>query len=181
VTNVKVVTEPTIMALNHSPTVLYDGRQIPYLGSVTSNVTGTTGTVSTSGSLSYATDGISLGVRPNIIDSSKVELSLIPMISTVNGFSEFQVSGNTLKAPNQPIQQTHLQVLAENGKTMIIGGIRSGQEQLDNTGVPGLAGNSVGKFLGGRSSNGAHKEMVIMIHTNILPAPKYNALVGESI
>lgn len=180
-TEVRVLTESSAMALNHTPTVLYDGQQIPYLGSVTSNVTGTTGVVSTSGQLSYAMDGISIGFRPNIIDSSKVELSMVPLISTVNGFSEFTVSGNTLRAPNQPIRQSHLQVLAENGKTMIIGGMRSGREKADNSGIPGMPSNPVGQFFGGRATAGSHKEMVIMIQANIIPAPKYNPLVGESI
>jgi hypothetical protein len=44
-----------------------------------------------------------------------------------------------------------------------------------------MPGNPLGKFVGSRLEGGAQREMVIMMHTNIIPAPKYNALVGESI
>ena len=182
-THVDVLSQPRLIALNHSPAIIHDGTQVPYLGSVTSTVTGVSGTASNSGSISFALDGVSLAFRPDILDQQLVQLSVIPILSTVNDFQTFSLGqGAQLSVPRQPVRQAHLQVIVEAGKTVIVGGTRAVNDQAAISGVPGTADLPFfNKLVNGFNDGRTHKELVMLIHATILPAHSYRFLVGESL
>ncbi len=182
-TRVQVLSQPRLLALNHSPAILHDGTQVPYLGTVTSTVTGTAGTTSNSGAVSYALDGISLAFRPDILDQQLVQLSVIPVLSSVGAFQTFNLgNGAQLNVPSQPVRQAHLQVIVEAGKTVIVGGTRAVNESGTVSGVPGTADLPFfGKLTNGYNDGRSRKELVMLIHANILPARPYRFLVSETL
>ena len=183
VTTLKVISQPRVTAMNHTPAVIFDGTQIPYLGSISNSVTGTAGTSVTSGAASYVTDGISLSIEPDILDQDYVQLTIVPVLSTVESFSTFNLNGNTITAPTQATKQSLMEVLDESGKTLILGGIRSSSDNATKDALPGLGRVP---FLGsltspGQSDHEAHKEVVILLHADIIPAPPFEPLFSEAI
>jgi MSHA biogenesis protein MshL len=182
-TQVQVLSQPRLIALNHSPAIIHDGTQVPYLGSVASTVTGVAGTTSNSGAVSFALDGVSLAFRPDILDQQLVQLSVIPILSTVSDFQTFSLgAGAGLTVPRQPVRQAHLQVIVESGKTVIVGGTRAVSDNGLTRGVPGTADLPfLRHLLNGYDDGRTRKELVMLIHANIIPARAYRFLVGESL
>lgn len=169
--DVKVVSQPRLSPMNNTPATFFDGTQVPYLGSVQQTASGTVGGAPTvTGTASYAIDGLSFSVVPSVVDKDRVQITLIPVISTVGAFEKFQLGvGSTLTVPHQANKQSYMRVLAESGKTLVIGGIRSGLDSSDTT---------VGTTTGNRSTS---KEVVILLRANVVPAPVYDPIIAESI
>jgi len=169
--DVKVVSQPRLSPMNNTPATFTDGNQVPYLGSVTQTAASTVGGAPTvTGSASYAIDGLSFSVVPSVLDKDRVQITLIPVLSTVGAFEKFQLgAGSELTVPHQANKQSYMRVLAESGKTLVIGGLRSGLDSSDT---------SVGTSTGNRSVS---KEVVILLRANVVPAPAYDPIVAESI
>ncbi|MBC8738467.1 hypothetical protein F6X40_16960 [Paraburkholderia sp. UCT31] len=177
ITDTKVISEPRILAVNDTPSTFFDGTSMPYLGSVNSTTTGVSGTTQTSGNTSFAVDGISFSVQPHVLDDTHVQLTLMPVISTIQSFTTFNLgnNGGTLTAPVQQSKQTFMKVMAETGKTVILGGIRYSQTVKKDAPGP------VPVLTDGRNNTTQEKEVVILLRTNIIPAPAYDPLISESI
>jgi hypothetical protein len=169
--DVKVVSQPRLSPMNNTPATFFDGTQVPYLGSVSQTAASTTGGAPTvSGTASYAIDGLSFSVVPSVVDKDRVQITIIPVLSTVGQFEKFQLgAGSALTVPHQANKQSYMRVLAESGKTLVIGGIRSGLDSSDTT---------VGATTGNRSVS---KEVVILLRANVVPAPVYDPIIAESI
>jgi hypothetical protein len=169
--DVKVVSQPRLSPMNNTPATFFDGNQVPYLGSVTQTAASTTGGAPTvSGTASYAIDGLSFSVVPSVVDKDRVQITIIPVLSSVGQFEKFQLGvGSNLTVPHQANKQSYMRVLAESGKTLVIGGIRSGLDSSDTT---------VGTTTGNRSVS---KEVVILLRASVVPAPVYDPIIAESI
>jgi len=101
-THLRVISHPSITAMNRTPATIFNGEQIPYVGSITPPVT--TGTTVTNGSstLSFAGDGLSLSVIPDILTDQQVDITLVPVLSTVKELVEFDIGGGMkLTGPRQ--------------------------------------------------------------------------------
>ena len=179
------LTRPKIVAMNHAQTIYRASVQRPYLPTASSNVTtgGAATTVQSSAALSYSEDGVTLGVQPHVLDAHRVELTIVPILSATQRIDTFQISRDvTLSAPVQPRQDAHLQVLAEHGKTMVIGGLRTSSGAERATGIPGAVRvPGLNLLLAGHNDSTSAREIVLLLHTRIIPAPKVSTLVGESV
>jgi len=112
-------------------------------------------------------------VQPSIIDDRHVQITLVPVLSNVLSFQTFQLgSGGTLTAPQQATKQSFMKVMAESGKTLILGGIRYSTDSKTDTPAPLLLGNTT------RSKTA--QEIVILMRATVLPAADFDPLVGES-
>jgi len=176
-TDVNVISKPKLMAQNHVPEVLFTGTSQPYLGSTSTAVV--TGGGTTSGStLSYALDGVSLSIEANVIDSSRVEIMLL---SVVNNISSFATFAGGLTAPISPVKQSMMQVIAENGRTIIVGGTRVNSKQSADSGVPFASGVPLIGSLFGSNKLDNNKEVVLLLNAKIIPPKKIDLIIGESI
>jgi MSHA biogenesis protein MshL len=174
-TDAKVISNPHIIAINNTPATFFDGTELPYLGSVvaTPSSTGINTTTQLSGSASFATNGVAFSVQPSIVDDKHVQITLVPVLSTVLSFQTFQLgSGGTLTAPQQATKQSFMKVMAESGKTLILGGIRYSTDSKTDSPAPLILGNLA------RSRSA--QEIVILMRATVLPAADYDPLVGES-
>jgi MSHA biogenesis protein MshL len=166
-TDVNVVSQPKLVSLNNVPATFFDGTQVPYLGKVEQTAATGNGEPTVTGSVAFAIDGVSFSAVPSVIDSNTVQITLIPVLSSINGMDEFL--GGTLKAPRQGNKQTYMRVLAESGKTLILGGIRYNKENSGTT-LPSSTNKS-----------SSTKEIVILLRANVIPAPNFDPIVSESL
>ncbi|MGF7191838.1 MSHA biogenesis protein MshL [Robbsia andropogonis] len=181
VTDVRVVTQPSIVAVNHTPATLFDGRKIPYLPQKTTTVSGSTSSFSSSSeTIVYALDGVNISATVDILSNNLVQIRLIPVTNTVGTFQTFD-SGN-VTAPVQTNKQSDMTVQVPNGQTVIMGGDRYSTANDANNGIPGITDIPVlGKVLGGVNNSHTTRENVMMLQAQILPAPAYEPLVGEAL
>lgn len=166
-TDVKVVSQPRMLSMNNVPATFFDGTQLPYLGKM-DKTTGSNNQGDTySGSVAFAIDGISFSAFPSVVTDESVQISLVPVLSSVTGFEKF-LDGQ-MTAPLQTNKQTFMQVLAENGKTLVLGGIRYTSENKTTS-----VAQSTGKTT-------ATKEIVILLRANVIPAPAFDPIVSEML
>ena len=175
VTDAKVVSNPRILAVNNSPATFFDGTQMPYLGEVTATGGSLDSAAQLSGSASYAVDGVSFSVQPSIIDDNRVQITLVPVLSSVLGFEKFELGkdGGQITAPRQANKQSFMKVVAETGKTLILGGIRYSVDTKTESPAPLL--------VGGKKRTKSAKEIVILMRATVLPAQNYDPLIGEAL
>jgi len=182
VTNTRIISQPTLVAENNTPATIFSGHKVPYIGDVQSNVASLGGTTSTGASFSYAVNGLSLSIVPNIMGNHLVSMKIIPSISNITGFTTGDVDGTKINAPDQQLRQMYLQSLVPNGKTLIIGGASTTSSENDNNQTP-LLGKipGLGYLFKGINDQGTTSQLVILVHADIIPAPKYNPLVSEAL
>ncbi|MBU2836320.1 hypothetical protein HF673_11205 [Acidithiobacillus thiooxidans] len=182
VTNTRVISAPYLSAQDGTPATIYSGQQLPYIGSVSSNVTGLSGTSSTGASFQYVLNGMSLSFTPDILNGRLVSLSIIPVLSEVNRFVDATVDGTQLQGPVQDLKLTYMHTTVPNGKTLIMGGADQMTGTDDNSETPGLGKIPVlGDLFKGINDQGKRSQLVILIHAQIHHAPDYNPLIGESL
>lgn len=168
-TALKVISQPSITATNHLPATIFNGEQVPYVGSVSPPVT--TGTTTTSGSstLSFAVDGLSLSVIPDILDDRRVDITLMPVLSTVKDLVEFDVGGGMkLTGPRQTSKQSLMQALVESGRTVVLGGIRQNS-------------SSTAKGIFSGDDKATATEIAILLTANVIPARRVETLFTEAL
>jgi hypothetical protein len=167
-TEVNIVSQPKLLSMNNVPATFFDGVQIPYLGSVQQTPSATAGGLPTvTGTVAFAIDGVSFSAVPSVIDERTVQVTLMPVLSSVNEMKTFL--NGTLSVPSQGNRQTFMRVLAESGKTLILGGIRYNKD-TKQTSVPSSVSNS-----------SSAKEVVILLRTKVIPAPNFDPIVNESL
>jgi type II secretory pathway component GspD/PulD (secretin) len=179
--NAKILTRQHFPTFNNSVAMLFDGKQVPYIGKIAQTVSGASGSTTSSGEFSYAMDGISTAVFTNVLDNYQAELTLLPVISTIEGFSTASIGGNTITAPIQPLSQGYFPFMAHHGQTMIFAGTSFGKETLGKTGLPGITSTALNTLLGGNADSRTQRELVFLVRANIVPVQKFNPLIGESL
>ena len=183
--SINELTRPRVVTMNHAQTVYRASIQRPYLPTASSNVISGGGgnTVQNSASVSYSEDGVTFMVQAHVIDAHRVELTLVPVITATQSIDRFPVSRDvTLSAPVQPRQDAFLQVLAEHGKTMVLGGLRSSSGTDRVSGIPGAVRvPGLNLVLGGHNDRTSAREVVMLLHTRIVPAARVSTLIGESV
>lgn len=170
-TNTQVVSQPRLFTMNNTPANFIQGTQVPYLGSIEQTQgSALGGAPTTSGSVAFAIDGISFGVVPSVIDGKHVQISLMPVISTLGEAERFVLGESAmLTAYRQFNKQTFMRVMAESGQTLVLGGIRQGSQSADT---------SLARATSNRNNA---TEVVILLRATVVPAPDYDPLAGESV
>jgi general secretion pathway protein D len=116
-TNVRLVTNPTIVAINGSKSDIKIGRDLQ-LVTVTTTTSGSTPvTTATAGDVKFV--GISLEVTPQITGSKLIALKVKPVKSSV--FAERTISGNTFYDIDK--REGELNIILRDGQTAAIGGL----------------------------------------------------------
>ena len=84
--------------------------------------------------------------------------------------------------PNRAVRLPSVdKVLLEAGKTYIIGGSRFTNQYKSASGIPGLFDYTIGQWIAGSEEQKLTRELVLMLHARIAPAPSIDPLIGESL
>ncbi len=179
---VRVVKEPRVRALNNTMAILRTGTQEPILASLKSDVSGQSGTVTTTATFQYVQDGESIAVVPNVIDGETVELTIIPTFSNISAFREFTVGNIVAKLPATPLTEGSINLIAQNDRTVIVGGTRIDSSTKDLRGLPGVVDLPlVANLLSGSQHSDKSREVVLLVHTNIQPGLVGAQIVAEAM
>lgn len=172
--DVNVITQPSVSAMNRTPVVIFDGASIPYLGSITATATQTS--TSTAGSASFATSGVSLSVLPDIVSDNEAQITLLPVLTDVTNLETFSLGpSGVITAPASASKHTLMQTIIPNGQTAILGGIRYSKQDGKDRELP-----LVRVPFGGTATKDV-REVVILMQSTVVPPRRAETLVSESL
>jgi general secretion pathway protein D len=170
ITSVKVLSSPSIVALDNEPALLEVGDQVPISTGTATVLTGAnTPVVNT---IELHNTGVILKVLPHVNANGSVQLEVDQEISNVvngtTGASGTNAATTTL-TPTISERRIHSTVAVTSGQTVLLGGLISDSDQRTQAGVPGL--NEI-KFLGalfGNTDNTKQRsEIIIFIRPQLI-------------
>jgi MSHA type pilus biogenesis protein MshL len=123
--DVRVLSNPRVSVMNGQPAIIYVGNNLTYIDTVTSTISGTSGSVSTTVSTAQVTSGVRLEVYPTIISNNEIILSLTPMISGLGttGITYKTFGDNTVGLPDVAEKTMNSIVRVKDGQMLVIGGM----------------------------------------------------------
>lgn len=171
---VKTLSNPRINIMNAQTAVLTVGRNQSYIAKVeTTTSTGdtpvTTFTVDTSSVLS----GIIIGIVPYINEKGETTLTVTPIISDLYELEDKTVGvvgTNTIEIslPTVDIRELSTTIKLKNNEMVIIGGLITNEDRLDDYEVPILAKIPIlGNLFKRHSKTGEKTELIIMLKPTV--------------
>lgn len=174
ITDVNVVSAPTMMVLDNETAKLQVGDQVPVITS-TSESTVTTGAPVIS-TVEYHDTGIILSVTPRI-SGGVVTMELQQEVSQVT-----QTTSSSIDSPTFQQRRFYSSVTVGDGETLLMGGLISNQRTRSNQGIPYLSDVPVlGVLFGQRADSTSRTELMVMITPHIVRSPVEAAAASDEI
>lgn len=162
VTNVKVISSPTLTVQNNKEAILQIGDQVPVATQTSSSTSDSDAPVVTN--IEYRDTGVILKVRPRIGAGGRVNLEIMQEISDV-------VTTNTSGIDSPTIRQRQIEtnVFLRDGTTLALGGLVQESDTVTETKVPGLGDVPVlGAIFRSRSVAQERSELLILIRPRVI-------------
>jgi general secretion pathway protein D len=171
-TNVKVLSSPSLVALDNQPALLQVGDEIPITtSSATLLSSSSTPTVNT---IEMRNTGVILKVLPHIHANGSVQLEIDQEISNVVNPDQQTLT------PTISQRRVHSTVSVISGQTVLLAGLISENNQETRTGIPGLREiKFLGDVFGNTSSTKSRSEIIIFIRTQLIRNSQDAGAVAE--
>jgi len=160
-TDVKVLSAPSLVVMDGQPALLQVGDEIPIsTGTATILSNSNTPVVNT---IEMRNTGVILKVWPHIHANGTIQLEVEQEISNVVN------SNQQTLTPTIAQRRVHSTVVVSTGQTVLLGGLISEQEQKTLTGIPGLRQIAyLGDLFGTRDHNMQRSEIIIFIRPKLI-------------
>src|SRR5262249_48112392 len=162
VTEVKVLSTPSLVVVDNRPAVLQVGDQIPIVTRTAQSVDVPTAPVVNS--VDYRSTGVILRVAPRINENGNILLKIEQEISNVADTS----TANTL-TPTVSQRSVKSSIAVASGQTVLLGGLISERQNRSRSGIPGIDQMPVvGDLLSRNSGTAQRTELIIFIRAQIV-------------
>lgn len=162
VTDVKILSNPKILALNRQPARVLVGRKLGYLNT-TSTETSTTQTVE------FLDTGTQLSFRPFVSKDGMVRMELKPRVSEGVIRNATDATGAAVTIPDEITQEITTNVIVRDGQTIVLGGLFKETTTLSRSQVPILGDIPIlGTAFRGHDNNTDRAEIMFMIKPTIV-------------
>lgn len=173
---VRTLSNPRVSIMNGQTSLLSVGRSQTFVSNVATTTTVSTTTPLTTFTIgtSSVLSGIILGIVPFINENGEISLTITPIISNLVTLTPTTVgeSGNqtTISLPTVDLRELSTTVKVRDGQMVIIGGLISKSENLQDNKVPGLGDLPVAGSLLFTSRNKAESrdELVVVLQPTII-------------
>jgi general secretion pathway protein D len=170
ITSVKVLSSPSIVALDNEPALLEVGDQVPIsTGTATILTNANTPVVNT---IELHNTGVILKVLPHVNANGTVQLEVDQEISNVVNSTTGAASTNTATTTLTPTiseRRIHSTVAVTSGQTVLLGGLISDSDQKTTAGVPGLSEiKFLGALFGNTDNTKQRSEIIIFIKPQLI-------------
>ena len=158
----KVLSRPTVFTSNNKKAIIASGQEVPVPVSTLTNagVVGTTAAVSAS--IEYKQVVLQLEVVPLINSEKEVSLDILQKIDSIVPGGNVNISGNSV--PTIDTRYIRTNVSANNGSTIILGGLIEDQKQKGYSGIPYLSRIPLlGSVFRGTSTSKERRELIILM------------------
>ena len=170
---VRTLSSPRINIMNGQTALLSVGTNQTYLSKVeTTTTAGTAGTATTTFTVETSSilSGILLGMVPFVSDMGEISLTITPIISDLKSLNPKNIGSQIeLSLPTVELRELSTSVKARDGETIILGGLISQKETMEDNQVP-LLGKVplLGLLFKSREKASRKTEMVILLKPSIL-------------
>ncbi len=161
VTEVKVLSSPSVVVLDNKPAVLQVGDEIPIVTRTAQSVTDPEAPIVNN--VEFRETGVILKVLPRITANGTINLTIEQEISSV--------ARGTAQSLTPTISQRKIQstVSVTSGQTVLLGGLISEQQQRGRDGVPILGDLPiVGEAFRSNQNNATRTELIILIRPQVI-------------
>jgi general secretion pathway protein D len=161
VTSVKVLSSPSIVALDNQPALLQVGNEIPITtGSATILSNSNTPVVNT---IEMRNTGVILKVLPHVNANGTIELEVDQEISAVVNPQQQTLT------PTISERRVHSTVSVTSGQTVLLGGLISDNDQKTKNGLPVVGDiKFLGDLLGNTNNTNTRSEIIIFIRPRLI-------------
>ena len=165
--NFKVISRPMLLTTNNKKAIIASGKEIPVPVSTISNTT-TGGIINTGlaqqSNIEFKKVALQLEVVPLINSEKEVSLDILQKIDSVSGSTI--VSGNSI--PNIATRYIRTTVSAQNGSTIVLGGLITDDKEDDRAGIPILSHLPiVGPLFRNTVKNKNRTELIILMQPEV--------------
>lgn len=155
-TNVKILENPTVFAMDGKEAYITVGSEVPYIGATYQSTVGPTST-----SVQYRDTGVTLFVRPRISESGSITMDILQEVSGVGA--------NTSLGPTFTKSRVETTLIVKDGETVAIAGLIRDTNGLTRTGFPLISDIPIlGSLFGQTTRNKRRTELVILITPHVI-------------
>jgi len=136
----KIVSRPTIFTSNNKKAIIASGQEVPVPVNTLSNVNSgliNNGTAAVQSSIEYKKVVLQLEVVPLINSEKEVSLDILQKVDSLVPNGAVNIGGN--QVPTIDTKYIRTNVSAQNGSTIILGGLIEDQKQKNYQGLPYLS------------------------------------------
>jgi general secretion pathway protein D len=160
-TEVKVLSSPSLVALDNQPALLQVGDEIPITTSSAAVLANSAAPIVST--IEMRNTGVILKVLPHISANGSIQLEIDQEISNV-----VATDRQTL-TPTISQRRVHSTVSVTSGQTVLLAGLISESGQSTRTGIPGLREiKFLGDMFGNTSTTRSRSEIIIFIKTQLI-------------
>ncbi|BCB97121.1 pilus (MSHA type) biogenesis protein MshL [Dissulfurispira thermophila] len=168
---VRTLSNPRVNIMNGQTALLSVGKNISFISKVettTTTATGATPTTTFSVQTSNILSGIIIGIVPYINDSGEISLTITPIISDLIQLQDKTIGsgGNQtqISLPTVDLRELTTTVKVRDGQMIIIGGLISKKENLQDNKVPVLGDIPIiGEAFKNRDKSESRSELVVVL------------------
>lgn len=164
----KILASPHILVSDNREAKIQVGSQVPIATSTTStplSSTTTTTTNTTTSTIQYKDIGIILKVKPQVNDSGLVFLEIDQEVSSLG--DAVKIAGQDYQAINKTQATTNL--VAQDGETIIIGGLIREDNTKSKDGIPLLSQIPlIGSLFSNTTNNSTRTELIILLTPHVV-------------
>jgi len=158
VTDVTVLANPKILALNKQLGTVYIGQRVGYRSSTTVSASGN----ASDGEVEWLESGTKLTFRPYIGKDGYVRMDIYPKDSALTGE---QIEG----VPSEVTAELSTNIMVKDGETVVIGGLFRDSVTSSKSQVPLLGDIPVlGELFKGTNDNSVRQEVIILLTPHII-------------
>lgn len=162
VTDVNIVSSPSLMVLDNEEATLQIGDQVPVATQQVTDSNNATTTVANT--ISFRDTGIILTVRPRVSEGGRVTLDIEQEVSSVSSTTTSGIDSPTISQ-----RKINTKVVVNNGTTLALGGLIQDSRNKTKTKVP-IAGDIpvLGNLFKSKSNSKDRTELLILITPRVV-------------
>jgi general secretion pathway protein D len=161
ITDVKVLSSPSIVALDNQPALLQVGDEVPITTSSAAVLSNSVAPIVNT--IQMRNTGVILKVLPHVHANGTVQLEVDQEISNIVNADQQTLT------PTIAQRRVHSTVSVTSGQTVLLAGLISERNQKTQSGIPGLREiKFLGDVFGNTSSTKTRSEIIIFIRTQLI-------------
>jgi general secretion pathway protein D len=159
-TEVRVLSAPSVVAMDNQPALLQVGDEIPITTGTATILTNTNSVVST---IQMQNTGVILKVLPHIHANGTIQMEIEQEVSDVVNSTQQTLT------PTISQRRVHSTIAVTSGQTVLLGGLISDQNQKTKSGIPVLNDIPVvGDLFGTKSGQKQRTEIIMFIKPQLI-------------
>jgi MSHA type pilus biogenesis protein MshL len=168
---VRTLSNPRVNIMNGQTALLSVGRNVSFISKVettTTTAAGATPTTTFTVTTSNILSGIIIGIVPYINENGEISLTVTPIISDLVQLQDKAIGSGTsqtqISLPTVDLRELSTTVKVRDGQMIIIGGLISKKENLQDNKVPGLGDIPLlGEAFKSRDKSESRTELVVIL------------------